>query len=92
MRFGLPTGPCLIRRHHQAKHNLSLTEIALRWCQHHSALKESDGIIIGASSPAQLAQNCKESARGKLPDEVVNVLDQAYRLVQASGSVPRYWR
>ncbi|CAE6517674.1 unnamed protein product [Rhizoctonia solani] len=28
-------------------HNLRLTEIALRWCQHHSVLKPEDGVILG---------------------------------------------
>ena len=41
----------------QAKNNLRLTEIALRWVQHHSVLGPGDGIILGASSAAQLEQN-----------------------------------
>lgn len=43
--------------HPQETHGLGLTEIALRWCQHHSALTPTDGIILGASSAAQLEQN-----------------------------------
>ena len=42
------------------KHNLRLTEIGLRWCQHHSLLTPSDGIILGASSNEQLKQNCED--------------------------------
>ncbi|KAG8748661.1 hypothetical protein FRC10_000052 [Ceratobasidium sp. 414] len=30
-----------------ATHDLRLTEIALRWCQHHSVLTPEDGVIIG---------------------------------------------
>ncbi|CAE6432277.1 unnamed protein product, partial [Rhizoctonia solani] len=30
-----------------AAHDLRLTEIALRWCQHHSLLKPEDGVILG---------------------------------------------
>ncbi|KIJ61762.1 hypothetical protein HYDPIDRAFT_42465 [Hydnomerulius pinastri MD-312] len=74
------------------KHNLRLTEIALRWCQHHSLLSPSDGIILGASSAAQLEQNCVDCEKGPLPDEVVQVLDEACRIVKAHGSVPTYWR
>ncbi|KAH7905774.1 NADP-dependent oxidoreductase domain-containing protein [Hygrophoropsis aurantiaca] len=74
------------------KHGLRLTEIALRWCQHHSALISSDGIILGASSAAQLEQNCADSEKGPLPEEVVQVLDEACRIVKAHGSVPTYWR
>ncbi|KAK7054935.1 hypothetical protein VNI00_003398 [Paramarasmius palmivorus] len=73
-------------------HGLRLTEIALRWCQHHSLLTPEDGIILGASSAEQLQQNCEDSKKGPLPDEVIRALDEANRLVIASGSSPRYWR
>ncbi|KAL0580234.1 hypothetical protein V5O48_001739 [Marasmius crinis-equi] len=75
-----------------SEHKLRLTEIALRWCQHHSALTPEDGIILGASSAEQLKQNCEDSAKGPLPEPVVKALDEAYQMVIASGSVPRYWR
>ncbi|KIK59872.1 hypothetical protein GYMLUDRAFT_44348 [Collybiopsis luxurians FD-317 M1] len=75
-----------------AEHNLRMTEIALRWCQHHSILIPSDGIILGASSPSQLQQNCEDSAKGPLPQAVVEALDEAHRIVVASGSAPTYWR
>ncbi|KAL0946948.1 hypothetical protein HGRIS_013107 [Hohenbuehelia grisea] len=74
------------------KHNLRLTEIALRWCQHHSILTPEDGVILGASSAAQLEQNCQDSAKGPLPDDVVDALDEACRVVIAHGSTPLYWR
>ncbi|KAF8434122.1 NADP-dependent oxidoreductase domain-containing protein [Boletus edulis BED1] len=74
------------------KHNLRLTEIALRWCQHHSILDVSDGIILGASSAAQLKQNCEDLAKGPLPQEVVDALDEACKIVKAHGSTPLYWR
>ncbi|CAE7154641.1 unnamed protein product [Rhizoctonia solani] len=35
-------------------HNLRLTEIALRWCQHHSVLKPEDGVILGKFQPASV--------------------------------------
>ncbi|KAF9246558.1 NADP-dependent oxidoreductase domain-containing protein [Melanogaster broomeanus] len=74
------------------KHNLRTTEIALRWCQYHSALIPEDGIILGASSAAQLVDNCVDSAKGPLPHGVLEVLDEAYRVVKAHGSAPSYWR
>ncbi|KIJ69419.1 hypothetical protein HYDPIDRAFT_106025 [Hydnomerulius pinastri MD-312] len=74
------------------KHGLRMTEIALRWCQHHSALTQEDGIILGASSAAQLVDNCIDSAKGPLPNDVLEVLDEAYRVVKAHGSAPSYWR
>ncbi|KAF8894573.1 Aldo keto reductase [Infundibulicybe gibba] len=73
-------------------HGLRLTEIALRWCQHHSILTPDDGIILGASSASQLEQNCEDSAKGPLPDAVVDALNEAHRLVLAHGSSPQYWR
>lgn len=78
------------RSHSQEKHQLRLTEIALRWCQHHSALTPDDGIILGASSAAQLEQNCSDSEKGPLPDEVVAALNEARVIVGAYA--PTYWR
>ncbi|EJU05758.1 Aldo/keto reductase [Dacryopinax primogenitus] len=46
------------------KHSLRLTEVALRWCQHHSMLTESDGVILAASSTEQLEMNCADSEKG----------------------------
>ncbi|KAH9934762.1 Aldo/keto reductase [Fomitopsis serialis] len=65
------------------KHNLRLTEIALRWCQHHSALTPADGC-------AQLEQNCADSEKGPLPEEVLKALDQAKLIV--GSEAPTYWR
>lgn len=72
------------------KHGLTTIEIALRWCQHHSALSPTDGVILGASSAAQLEQNCTDSAKGPLPQEVVDVLDTAW--LKVAGTGPTYWR
>lgn len=74
----------------QDKHGLRMTEIALRWMQHHSVLAPTDGIILGASSAAQLEQNCADSEKGPLPDDVVAALDEAYKVV--GFDAPSYWR
>ena len=75
------------------KHNLTLLEIALRWCVHHSALKIKnggrDGIIIGVSSFAQLEGNLKDLEKGPLPDDVVKTLDEAWLITKAT--TPNYW-
>ena len=79
------------------KHNLTLLETALRWCTHHSKLKVggvsdgNDGIIIGVSSLKQLEGNLTDLEKGPLPDEVVEVLDEAWLNVTKSTS-PLYWR
>ena len=75
------------------KHSLTLIEIALRWCTHHSALKMQnggrDGIIIGVSSFEQLEGNLKDLEKGPLPEEVIKVLDEAWLI--AKPTTPNYW-
>jgi len=75
------------------KHNLTLLEIALRWVMHHSALNVAnnggDGIIIGVSSKAQLESNLKDLEKGPLPEEVVQVLDEAW--IHTKALSPPYW-
>ena len=75
------------------KHGLTLIEIALRWCRHHSALKMDhggrDGIIIGVSSSAQLEGNLKHLEKGPLPDQVVKTLDEAWLITKPT--TPNYW-
>jgi len=71
-----------------SKHNLTMVETALRWCIHHSALKivdgGSDGVIIGASSLAQLESNITDLEKGPLPDDVVQALDEAWLIAKAT--------
>ncbi|MCJ1289591.1 hypothetical protein MMC34_001124 [Xylographa carneopallida] len=75
------------------KHNLTLLEIALRWCVHHSALKMTnggrDGVIIGVSSLSQLKSNLTDLEKEPLPDEVVKVLDEAWLVTKPT--TPNYW-
>ncbi|KAJ7709952.1 Aldo/keto reductase [Mycena rosella] len=73
-----------------AQHNLRLTEIALRWCQHHSVLCEQDGVILGASSADQLKQNCEDSGKGPLPNAIVAAIDEAWEI--SRGTASTYWR
>jgi aflatoxin B1 aldehyde reductase len=77
------------------KHNLTLLEIALRWCVHHSELKTrlkggNDGIIIGVSSLKQLEGNLADLEKGPLPDDVVKALDEAW--MAAKATAPTYFR
>ena len=79
------------------EHGLTLIEIALRWCVHHSALrvgglpdsKGNDGIIIGVSSLEQLQGNLRDLEKGPLPEEVVRTLDEAWLVTKAT--TPNYW-
>jgi aflatoxin B1 aldehyde reductase len=77
------------------KHKLTLLEIALRWCVHHSELKTrakggNDGVIIGVSSFAQLESNLADLEKGPLPEEVVKALDEAWMIAKATA--PVYFR
>jgi aflatoxin B1 aldehyde reductase len=77
------------------KHDLTLVEIALRWCIHHSALKTrikggNDGVIIGVSSLKQLEGNLAYLEKGPLPDDVVQALDEAWMVSKATA--PPYFR
>jgi aflatoxin B1 aldehyde reductase len=77
------------------KHNLTLLEIALRWCVHHSGLKTrvkggNDGVIIGVSNFSQLEGNLKDLEKGTLPDDVLEALDAAWMI--AKPTTPNYFR
>lgn len=77
------------------KHNLTLVEIALRWCVHHSELKTrakggNDGVIIGVSSMQQLESNLADLEKGPLPNEVVEALDEAWMVCKPTA--PTYFR
>ena len=75
------------------KHNLTMLEIALRWCTHHSALKIQngghDGVIIGVSSLSQLESNLKDLEKGPLPEDVLKALDEAWLITKPT--TPNYW-
>ena len=75
------------------KHKLTMLEIALRWCVHHSALRMEnggrDGVIIGVSSFGQLESNLRDLEKGPLPEEVVKTLDEAWSITKPT--TPDYW-
>lgn len=74
------------------KHNLTMNEVALRWCMHHSALsaKHNDHVIFSASSLAHVEQNLVDFEKGPLPDDVVHAVDKGWQSVKASGNAPAY--
>lgn len=74
------------------QHGLTLLEVALRWCAHHSKLRFQngrDGVIIGVSNFEQLKSNLRDLEKGPLPDEVVQTLDEAWMITKAT--TPNYW-
>lgn len=73
------------------KHDLTVNECALRWMVHHSKLDASlgDGIVMGASVPSQIMENCEDLRKGELPEDVVQAFEQAWP--KAKGWILPYW-
>lgn len=74
---------------------VSMVEATFRWMLRHSALDpETDGVLLGASSVAQLEQNldaCTAAAEeGPLSPELLTAFDEAWKLTE-DGAFP-YWR
>lgn len=59
------------------KHGISGHAASLRWTAYHSALsgEYGDGIVVGASSVAQLKDSLDIFEQGPLPEEVVKAVD-----------------
>jgi len=71
---------------------LTLVEVGLRWVIHHSALNivdGNDGVIIGVSTVEQLRASIADLEKGPLPQEVLDVLDQAWKITRFEA--PNYW-
>ena len=66
-------------------------DASFRWLLHHSALVDNDGIVLGASSAAQLAQNLEGVAQTEpLPDAVVAAFNEAWKIGQPDAFA--FWR
>ncbi|KAJ7063117.1 Aldo/keto reductase [Mycena amicta] len=65
------------------QHNLTMAEVALRWISHHSLMKREhgDSVLIGASSLQHIQQNLIDLEKGPLPEEILVVLDAAWKAV-----------
>jgi hypothetical protein len=61
---------------------ITLTEASLRWLVYHSALREGDGVTLGASKMSHLEDNTKDIAKGPLPDDVVEGWRRCGRLAR----------
>jgi aflatoxin B1 aldehyde reductase len=57
---------------------VSTTEVALRWLAHHSALRDDDGIVIGASRTAQLVDSVSLIRKGPLPVGLVTLAESIW--------------
>jgi aflatoxin B1 aldehyde reductase len=74
------------------QHSMTMNEIALRWCVHHSVLREElgDRIIFSASSLDHVEQNLVDFEKGPLPEDVVKALDKVWLTYSSSGQGPAY--
>ena len=58
------------------------TEAALRWVVFHSALRDGDAVIIGASKEEQVVSSMENVRRGPLDNEVVKAVEQVWEDVR----------
>ncbi|GJP95596.1 Male sterility family protein [Aspergillus niger] len=66
-------------------------DAALRWAYYHSALAENDGIILGASSIAQIESKVESIGRGPLPEELLRISNDIWKGLEPSrGDVIRH--
>ena len=70
-----------------AQHGISVIEAAYRWLAHHSMLKgdRGDAVIIGASKLDRLRQNIETLRGGPLPDDMLPVMEQAWKHCRADS-------
>jgi aflatoxin B1 aldehyde reductase len=77
------------------KEDISMVEATYRWLLCHSALGEQDGVLLGASSVAQLDQNLEACSaardKGPLSDHVLQAFEEGWKLTEEEGVFP-YWR
>lgn len=61
---------------------ISKVEAALRWLCYHSALRPTDGIIIGASNHTQLEQNIHFIDEGPLQQEAIAPTETVWQMLK----------
>ncbi|RYC60954.1 hypothetical protein CHU98_g5251 [Xylaria longipes] len=54
---------------------ISKTEASYRWLCYHSQLRETDGLVFGASKLSQLESNVEAVRKGPLPPNIVKAID-----------------
>ena len=65
-------------------HDLTPIEVAIRWIAHHSALRDEDGIIMGASKAKQIRETVTMIRKGPLPGAVVKTAEDLWAAVKGS--------
>jgi len=70
--------------------NITIAECAYRWMYHHSALKDNDAVIVGASSLGQLEMNLDYTDKPALDARVVEFFEAWWK--NTSHLCPVYFR
>ena len=81
----------LLKEKTDNNNEITMLEATMRWMQHHSMLKNMDGVILGASSLKHFDQNLKAlQNKEKLPENIVKAFDEAWQLCK--NDVPSYFK
>jgi len=59
-------------------------EVVIRWMAHQSALRDDDGIILGASKPEQVIGTVEMIGKGPLPGKVLRVAEELWDVVKGT--------
>ncbi|PVH93716.1 putative oxidoreductase [Periconia macrospinosa] len=86
-RFSTPTLTSAMQRFDAAVRGKGLNpiEVSLRWLNHHSPLRDEDGIILGASKEEQVVRSVEGIRRGALETEVLADVERLWRDVAEVG-------
>lgn len=77
-----------------AEANIAMVDATFAWLLRHSALTESDGVLIGASTMSQMSQNLEACAKAgdELPDIVLQAMNNAWDQKTSRANPFPYWR
>ncbi|KPI39401.1 Aflatoxin B1 aldehyde member 3 [Cyphellophora attinorum] len=75
--------------------DVKLMEATMRWFRWHSVLGEGswgegNGVIVGASSEAQLEGSLGAWEKGRLPDNIAEAWEELFQELIRAGMVPRF--
>lgn len=65
-------------------HNLTSIEVAIRWIAHHSALRDEDGIVLGASKVEQIRETVTMIKKGPLPENVLMTAQDLWSAIKGT--------
>ena len=74
------------------REGIPIVEAAYRWLVNHSSMNaaQGDGILLGASRIDQMEQNMAASAKGPLPQSVLEAMDAAWKIAKPDS--PAYFK